>query len=259
MNSFCVIMIGRSVSLRLASVTVELDRGGENTPLQCRLFDLSGRELRNFQIADDTFDVDVSEYPSGIYLLRIQSVDGALHQVVKVIWNACVYVVDVKDEVAPRLTYKATVSHTCRQRIKLMAGVTTNVNATRPEHTIEWAVFNFQGGEHYMQGDSTETGRTLELGLDVSRLLEYITPGQPAKFFLEVVENDPDGVSEGEIVAFSLMDYRSNFPTETACTQANVPIVNNDTTFLSVVSSVDFTRPQMAPNPPVMTAFRRGG
>ena len=172
------------------------------------------------------------------------------------IWNACVYVVDVKDEVAPRLTYKATVSHTCRQRIKLMAGVATNVNATRPEHTIEWAVFNFQGGEHYMQGDSTETGRTLELGLDVSRLLEYITPGQPAKFFLEVVENDPDGVSEGEIVAFSLMDYRSNFPTETACTQANVPIVNNDTTFLSVVSSVDFTRPQMAPNSPVMTAFQ---
>ena len=172
------------------------------------------------------------------------------------IWNACVYVVDVKDEVSPRLTYKATVSHTCRQRIKLMAGVSTNVNATRPEHTIEWAVFNFQGGEHYMQGDSTETGRTLELGLDVSRLLEYITPGQPAKFFLEVVENDPDGVSSGEVVSFSLMDYRSNTPTETACTQTNVSIVNNDTTFLSVVASVDFNRPQMDPNPPVMTAFQ---
>ena len=172
------------------------------------------------------------------------------------IWNACVYVVDVKDEVSPRLTYKATVAHTCRGRIKLMAGVATSVNATRPEHTIEWAVFNFQGGEHYMQGDSTEAQRSLELGLDVSRLLEYITPGQPAKFFLEVVENDPDGVSEGEVVSFSLMDYQSLLPTETACTQTNVSIANNDTTVLSLVAAVDFTRPQMSPNPPTMTAFQ---
>ena len=172
------------------------------------------------------------------------------------IWNKCVYVVDVKDEVSPRLTYKATVAHTCRQRIKLMAGVSTNVNATHPEHTIEWAVFNFQGGEHYMRGDSTETGRSLELGLDVSRLLDFINPGQPAKFFFEVVENDPNGVSDGEVVSFSLLDYQGNQPTTTACSQANVPIVNNDTTFLSLVSTINFTRPQMNPNPPVMTAFQ---
>ena len=172
------------------------------------------------------------------------------------IWNACVYVVEVKDEVQPRLTYKATVAHTCRSRIKLMAGVATNVNATRPEHTIEWAVFNFQGGEHYMQGDSTETSRSLELGLDVSRLLEFINPGQPAKFFLEVIENDPNGVSDGEVVSFSLMDYPTLMATTTACAQTNVPIVNNDTTFLSVTTSVDFTRPQMNPNPTPMTAFQ---
>lgn len=172
------------------------------------------------------------------------------------IWNSCVYVVDVKDEVSPRLTYKATVAHTCRQRIKLMAGVSSNENATRPEHTIEWAVFNFQGGEHYMQGDSTETGRSLELGLDVSRLLEFITPGQPAKFFFEVVEDDPNGVSDGEVVSFSLMDYQGNSPTETACTHTNTPIVNNDTTVLSVVATVAFTRPQMSPTPPPMTAFQ---
>ena len=172
------------------------------------------------------------------------------------IWNSCVYVVDVKDEVSPRLTYKATVSHTCRGRIKLMAGVAANVNAQRPDHTTEWAVFNFQGGEHYMQGDSTDTGRSLELGLDVSRLLEFLTPGQPAKFFFEVVENDPDDVSNGQVVSFSLMDYQGFLPTEIACTQTNVPIANNDTTFLSLVASVDFSRPQMFPNPPMMTAFQ---
>lgn len=172
------------------------------------------------------------------------------------IWNSCVYVVDVKDEVSPRLTYKATVAHTCRGRIKLMAGVATDVNATRPEHTIEWAVFNYQGGEHYMQGDSTETGRSLELGLDVSRLLEFINPGQTAKFFFEVVENDPNGVSDGEVVSFSLMDYQGILPTETVCTRTNVPIVNNDTTSLTLMATVDFSRPQMNPTPPIMTAFQ---
>ena len=172
------------------------------------------------------------------------------------IWNACVYVVDVKDIVSPQITYKATVSHTCRERIKLMAGVSSDVNATRPEHTIEWGVFNFQGGEHYMRGDSTDEGRAIELGLDVTPLLEYITPGQPAKFFFEVVEKDPDDVSSGQVVSFSLMDYQGTQPLETPCSQTNVSIVNNDTTFLSLVAAVDFSRPVMDPEPPVMTAFQ---
>lgn len=172
------------------------------------------------------------------------------------IWNSCVYVVDVKDEVLPRLTYKATVSHTCRGRLKLMAGVASDVNATRPEHTIDWGVFNYQGGEHYMQGDSTEEQLSLELGLDVCRLMDYITPGQPAKFFFEVVEDDPEDVSNGEVVSFYLMDYQSSLPTQTQCPQSNVPIVNNDTTFLSLVTTIDFSYPQMNPAPPAMTAFQ---
>lgn len=173
------------------------------------------------------------------------------------IWNKCVYVVNVKDPVSPRLTYKVTLDHTCRQKIKLQAGVATNVNATVPEHTIDWAVFNFQGGEHYMQGDSTDEQRTIELGLDVSRLLEYIEPGQQAKFFLQVIENDPEGTSDGQLVNFTLMDYVPGalFPTQTACTSTYVPLLNNDVTTLSVVSSITFTRPRMQPAPPVMEAF----
>ena len=119
------------------------------------------------------------------------------------IWNKCVYVVNVKDQVTPRLTYKVTIDHTCRNKIKLQAGVSTNLSATQPDHTIDWAVFNFQGGEHYMQGDSTDEQRVLELGLDVSRLLEFIEPGQSAKFFLQVIENDPDGTANGQVIDFA--------------------------------------------------------
>ena len=172
------------------------------------------------------------------------------------IWNKCVYVVNVKDPVTPRITYKVTLDHTCRQKIKLQAGVATDVNATEPEHTIDWAVFNFQGGEHYMQGDSTDEQRTIELGLDVSRLLEYIEPGQQAKFFLQVIENDPDGTSDGQVVNFTLMDYAGGIlPQQTACSNTYVPLTDNGTTTLSVVSSINFTRPRMQPDPPVMEAF----
>lgn len=68
-----------------SSVTVEIDRGGETSPLLCRLFDLSGRELRHFQVMDEKFDIDIENFTSGIYLLHIQSADGTSRQVVKVV------------------------------------------------------------------------------------------------------------------------------------------------------------------------------
>lgn len=171
------------------------------------------------------------------------------------IWNKCVYVVNVKEQVNPRLTYKVTLQHTCRNKIKLQAGVSTNLSASVPDHTIDWAVFNFQGGELYMQGGETEADQTLELGLDVSRLLEFIQPGQQAKFFLQVIENDEDGTASGQVVNFSLMDYQGQLPVETACAQTFVPLVDNGTTTLSVTQSIDFDRPRMAPAPPAMEAF----
>ena len=68
-----------------SKVTVEIDRGGESSPILCRLFDLSGRELRHFQVSDDKFEVDMEEFTSGIYLLHLQSADGIMRQVVKLV------------------------------------------------------------------------------------------------------------------------------------------------------------------------------
>ncbi len=172
------------------------------------------------------------------------------------IWNSCVYVVDVKDPVSPIITYKISMEHTCRGRIKLLAGVSTDLQATRPQYVIDWNVFNFQGGEHYMQGDSVEEQKFMELGLDVSRFLEYMQPNQSVKFFLMVVEDDVDSVSAGQVYEFSLMDYSGVQQSEVTCSQQYVPIRNNDTTFLSLVATVNFSTPQMQPAPPTITAFR---
>lgn len=160
------------------------------------------------------------------------------------IWNKCVYVVQVKDEVFPQITYKATIRHTSREKIKLTAGVANSPNATAPEHTLEFHVFNYQGGDLYMQGGtSDEDAKTLELGLDVSPLLNYIEPNTPCTFFFNVTEKDPQNNADGAIVNFSLMDYTSGSEVEQACTSQNVSIANNTTTTLSVVRAINFSKP----------------
>lgn len=160
------------------------------------------------------------------------------------IWNKCVYVVQVKDEVFPQITYKAMIRHSSREKIKLTAGIANNVNATQPEHELEFHVFNFQGGDFYMQGDNTdESNKDIELGLDVSPLLNYITPDAPCKFFFNVIEDDPDNEANGQVLGFSLMDYTSGSEEEQVCTSTSVPIANNTTTTLSAVRAIHFTKP----------------
>lgn len=172
------------------------------------------------------------------------------------IWNTCVYVVQVKDEVFPQITYKATIQHTSREKIHVLAGVASNPAATHPEHTLDFYVFHNQGGDHYMQGSESPADKTLEFGLDVSPLLNYITPGQPSKFFLHVVETDTSNEADGLIVNFSLMDYTSGAEVEQAHPSTNVPIVNNDTTTLALTRSIYFSRPVIQDSLlPAMTAF----
>ena len=173
------------------------------------------------------------------------------------IWNKCVYVVQVRDEVFPQVTYKATIRHNSRDKIKLTAGIANNTNASQPEHILDFFVFNYQGGDLFMQGDNeVEEGKTLELGLDISPLLNYAIPNTPCKFFLMVTENDPDHVGEGAVVNFSVMDYTSGSEVEQACSSTNVAIADNSTTTLSVVRAINFSKPEIQDTVlPSMEAF----
>ena len=161
------------------------------------------------------------------------------------IWNKCVYVVQVRDEVFPQITFKATITHPCREMLKLTAGIANDTNATRPEKTLEFNVFNRQGGCRYMQGGTTvESNKTLELGLDVSPLLNYVEPGQPCKFFLIASSiSDMYHNSEGVVQNFSLMDYTSGTEVEHACPSTNVALMPGDTLWLSVVRAINFSKP----------------
>ena len=159
------------------------------------------------------------------------------------IWNHSVYIIDTKQNCDPRLTYKVTLKHTCRNKLKVTAGVSTNLSATVPDYILEFPIYKFQGGAYYMQGGTTEADKTIEFGLDVTPLLDYVTSGQMAKFFLNVQENDPSNADNGTIVSYALVDYTGTTPQVITCSSSNVPVANNTTTRLSVNYSLPINKP----------------
>ncbi|MDD5507246.1 MAG: T9SS type A sorting domain-containing protein [Bacteroidales bacterium] len=156
------------------------------------------------------------------------------------IWNNTVNVLKPKSDCSPQLTMKVSLTYTCRNQIKITAGVSDNVNASVPTYVMSFPIFNFQGGCLYMQGGSTEADKTIEFGLDITPLLNYIQPEQQAKFFLQVEENDPNNWGTGQINSFSLMNY-TGAVTEIPCSETNVPILSNAVTRLAVVTAVNYS------------------
>lgn len=158
------------------------------------------------------------------------------------IWNHCVHVLNVKENCAPQATMKVRLTHNSRDKIKVIAGLSNDVNATSPQYTLEFPIFNYQGASMYMQGGTSDPEhKTIEFGLDISPLLGLINLNQDVKFFLQVYEYDPIGQGTGVIDHFSVFDY-TNGTNEIVCPQSNVPIVEHGLTTMSVVANFNFDR-----------------
>ncbi len=160
------------------------------------------------------------------------------------VWNRSVHVVNAKENTNPQLTFKTTLTHNSREMIKVMAGVASGLNATSPEYIIEYPILNYQGGNKYMQGGGSEADKTLEFGLDVTRLLRFVESGQDATFFLMVNEKDPPNSGTGMVNSFSLMDYTDGL-VQIPYGQTNVPIVENGLTVLAINANVTFDAPDV--------------
>lgn len=157
------------------------------------------------------------------------------------IWNNTVTIMYVKASCTPKLTYKVTLKHSSRTRIKVVAGISQNVNAQEPSSILNLPIFDFQGGDKYMTGGTTEADKTIEFGLDVTPLLSEIISGQPAKFFLQVLENDPSSLATGEIIDFQILDY-NNSGNAIACT--SLPnFVENGLTTATITTTLNFPLP----------------
>ena len=155
-------------------------------------------------------------------------------------WHDIVHVMTVNPTYEPILTAKVDITYTNRKRIKVFAGIATSTTATVPEFVIDLPVFDYQGGERFMQGGDTEADKTIEFGLDISPLLNYIDPNQEAKYFIQVFETDDEGWGTGTLNSFSIINYSTGSPVETASAESNVTIPANGVATLSIVSSEDY-------------------
>lgn len=159
------------------------------------------------------------------------------------IWNNLLHVIRTRSDYQPQLTMKTTIKHTSRQKIKLTAGVSNNTSDTKPAHVLEFPMFTNQGGDYYMQGGYSEADKSIEIGLDITPLLSYIQPGQAARFFLEVTEQDPDNLGTGQVTSLSVNDL--NQSQEFISLMTNTELANNDTTFTWVDATAIFTPVQI--------------
>ena len=154
------------------------------------------------------------------------------------VWNNRVYVVEADTAYEPRLTMKVKLNYDSRNKIRILAGVSSDTLQGMPDHEIDFPIFNFQGGAHSMQGaDSLPDSDTIEFGLDVTPLLNFVSPVGPARYYLMVEERDPDHLGQGSILKASFINYvngRVEFPVP----EENVIIKDNDVTLVSVVGTM---------------------
>ena len=156
------------------------------------------------------------------------------------IWDNRVFIVKTNEDYQPKLTMNVGLTHTSREQIRVTAGVSLDTDAIFPTHTIKFPIFNYQGGNFFMQGAGIEEfKKTIEFGLDITPLLGYIQPGQPAKFFLQVDENDPENRHVGQIDRFSVIDY-TNGTGEAVYPGNDIPLIDNFVTTLGIEKLVDF-------------------
>jgi len=142
------------------------------------------------------------------------------------ILNNYVHVLEPKIDYEPLLTAKIRLKHTSRQAIKVKVGISADIDSETWEYVRDFSIFNFQGGNFYMQGSTSEADKTIEFGLDITHLLEYFNNDKEAKIFLIVTEADPSGNYEGEIQEFTVIDYSGSVSQE--YTYNTITDLNND-------------------------------
>ena len=70
--------------------------------------------------------------------------------------------------------------HEERIKLRVTAGFAKDLNATVPEQTMSFPVFNFQGDRNPLQDpDNPEDPARFEFGLDITPFLSSLDPGVP--------------------------------------------------------------------------------
>ena len=158
------------------------------------------------------------------------------------LWNQQMHVLTVKENYEPLVNLRLKIAHNSRNKLKVIAGISSNTTDNYPEYTMDFPIFNYQGGDQYMQGlDTSASHKTLELALDISPLLTHVSTDHPVKFFVQIAENDKYNMGEGEILYYSVVDRTDGF-SEVVCNEVPQNINNNAVTTLQITYTPVFDK-----------------
>ncbi len=214
-------------------------------------------DVRDWEIGGCKFanSYGITDYDSGFCYMMYRTLAEGYN--IGGIWNNAVHVVKVKPDYKPLLTMKIRLKHIRRSALRVQAGVSADAASLLPDHTMDFPIFNFQGGDFPMQGPgSHDTLKSIEFGLDITPLLSYIQDNKTASFFLSIEENDPYSLADGSIESFSIIDYSNASPQVSECTATPVEIVNNSVTYGKVNVSTDVNKVKISNNS--VPAFTQG-
>ncbi len=140
-----------------------------------------------------------------------------------------VYVVKAHSSTSS-LKLKASIDYSVRSNLEITAGISNNLDATTPEYEISFSHFNKQGGFYGMSGDDN----TIELSLDISKLLIHAIPNNNIKYFLSIKNSLEEGEPQGEgfIRYISIIDDHGE-----EYNDADIIIEENSITYSSVVKT----------------------
>jgi hypothetical protein len=154
-----------------------------------------------------------------------------------------VCIISVKRTYSPKLALKASITDAIRNNIALSVGVSTDQSATAPSKVRKFErQFTYAGGAYPMCGKSASS--SIEIGLDITDLLDSVPGSATAKFFLIVESKGGSGTAD----SLSLMDYTSGSLKQTKSSQTAVGITAGTLslpikTYIGVSTTISSTRP----------------
>jgi hypothetical protein len=159
------------------------------------------------------------------------------------IWNNAVMVVKPKKTYQPLMTVKTKIRYNQRNRLKLQVGVASTQDAREPEFQMDFPCFNYQGDTLPMQGFYGPNSDLIEIGLDITPLLDKFPANGTAKIFFDVIQTAPNDRGAGRVEGFSVIDYTNG--THEFTVSGVTDITDNALTRLTVMASSKPVHPEI--------------
>ncbi|MCG8700010.1 MAG: hypothetical protein MI922_18285 [Bacteroidales bacterium] len=201
-------------------------------------FNADGRYTNDIDINNDGI-VNGLDWESGAWIIANSwgenwQDSGFAYVPYKVLWhpNKFAGIIEVTEKYEPKAVMKVKITYSKRNQIKFKVGISESTNATSPSITKEFKKsFNNRAGEYPLCGENNTN--TLEVGLDLTELMEGIDATETCKFFFQAITKEQHDPAVGEIEEVSVIMYPNK--KETFSPERSVYLPHNSTTTVSVV------------------------